>query len=144
MKHSAKAAARLARHRQRQARRDAAAEPADLAQPATGPGSAFRTATAVSDSERRARRPRLAQLAYGLVLAGILVGLAIMHGGGQAVKGGTLVIAGAVLAGSLTRLILPDGRAGLLESRQRLVDVALLTVIGTGLLTAGLIVQVPG
>ena len=143
MKHSAKAAARRARDRQKQARRGAAAGPAGPAR-AAGSGPASRAATAVPDTRQQAARPRLAQLAYGLVLAGTVAGLAVMGGGGQAVKGGTLVIAGAVLAGSLTRLILPDSRAGLLGSRRRLVDVALLTALGTGLLTAGLIVQVPG
>jgi hypothetical protein len=51
-----------------------------------------------------------------------------------------LVIAGALLAGSLTRLVLPDGRVGLLGSRRRLADVAALTALGVGLLIAGLIV----
>lgn len=98
------------------------------------------TATMVS---KGAGRHRLAQLPYALVLAGMVLGLALMQGGVQAVRGGTLVIAGALLAGSLTRLVLPDGRAGLLGSRRRLVDVAVLTALGVGLLVAGLIVKVP-
>jgi hypothetical protein len=141
MKHSAKAAARLARERAKQARRGTGAAQAG-ARPAGR--TAGRTATAVPDSRKQPARPSLAQLPYVLVLAGIVLGLVLMRGGGQAVKGGTLVLAGAVLAGSLTRLILPDGRAGLLGSRRRLVDVALLTALGTGLLTAGLILRVPG
>jgi len=67
-----------------------------------------------------------------------------MRGGGQAVRGGTLVIAGALLAGSVLRIVLPEGRAGMLGSRRRLADVAVLTVLGVGLLIAGLIVQIPG
>jgi hypothetical protein len=55
-----------------------------------------------------------------------------------------LVIAGALLAGSLTRLVLPDSRVGLLRSRRRLVDVALLAALGAGLLISGLFVQVHG
>ena len=89
-------------------------------------------------------RPRLAHLPYAVVLAGTVIGLVLMQVGGHAVRSGTLVIAGALLAGSLTRLVLPEGRAGLLGSRRRLVDVALLTALGAGLLTAGLIVQLPG
>ncbi len=78
------------------------------------------------------------QLPYLLVLAGLVAGLATARGGGQAVKGGTLVIAGALLAGSLMRLVLPDGRAGMLASRRRLADVAVLGALGAGLLVAGL------
>jgi hypothetical protein len=152
MKHSAKAAAKLARQRKKQARRDATAAASRTAATAAavGAGAAARAATAstparsVAGGRPHTMTPRLAQLPYALVLAGLVAGLALMQGGSQAVKSGTLVIAGAVLAGSLTRLVLPAGRAGLLRSRRRLVDVALLTVLGAGLLIAGLIVQVPG
>jgi len=77
-------------------------------------------------------------------MAGIAVGLVTMRGGGQAVRGGTLVIAGALLAGSVIRMVLPEGRVGMLGSRRRLADVAVLAALGIGLLTAGLIVQIPG
>ena len=92
----------------------------------------------------QAAHQRLVQLPYAIVLAGTVAGLVLMQVAKDAVRGGTLVIAGALLAASLTRLVLPEGRAGLLGSRRRLVDVALLTALGAGLLTAGLIVQVPG
>jgi hypothetical protein len=205
MKHSAKAVAKLAREREKLARRSgqpggAGAVPADEASRAAQPGPAgaaaavteegrvasvpppasarsaasiagaasapfaaasvadpslandtdlptqapapARSATATTVSKGAARH-RLAQLPYALVLAGMVLGLALMQGGVQAVRGGTLVIAGALLAGSLTRLVLPEGRAGLLGSRRRLVDVAVLTALGVGLLVAGLIVKVP-
>jgi Protein of unknown function (DUF3017) len=90
------------------------------------------------------RRRRTAQLPYWIVLAGLAAGLLIIRSGGQAVRGGTLVLAGALLAGAAIRLTLPEGRAGLLQSRRRLVDGAVLAVLGVGLLIAGLIVQVPG
>jgi len=89
------------------------------------------------------RRRLTAQLSYWVVLAGVLAGLLTVRGGGQAVRGGTLVIAGALLAGSLIRLALPEGRAGMLGSRRRLVDVAVMAALGIGLLIAGLIVQIP-
>jgi hypothetical protein len=54
------------------------------------------------------------------------------------------VIAGALLAGSLARLVLPESKAGMLGSRRRLVDVAVLGILGVGLLVAGLIAKVPG
>jgi hypothetical protein len=86
----------------------------------------------------------LTQLPYLLVLAGLVAGLATIRSGSHAVRGGTLVIAGALLAGSLMRLILPAGRAGMLGSRRRLADVAALALLGIGLLIAGLVAKVPG
>jgi Protein of unknown function (DUF3017) len=83
-------------------------------------------------------------LPYGIVLAGVVAGLATVRGGGQAVRSGTLVIAGALLAGCLARLVLPDGRAGMLGSRRRLADVAVLGVLGVGLLVAGLFAPLGG
>jgi Protein of unknown function (DUF3017) len=86
----------------------------------------------------------LTQLPYLLVLAGMVAGLATIRSGEQAVRGGTLVIAGALLAGSLMRLFLPAGRAGMLGSRRRLADVAALALLGIGLLIAGLVARIPG
>jgi Protein of unknown function (DUF3017) len=118
VKHSARAVARQAKAGARQARAgEAAARRA-------GPQS----------SGRR----WLTRLPYCIVVAGMAVGLATARGGGQAVKSGTLVIAGALLAGSLIRLVLPDDRAGMLASRRRLADVAALAALGVGLLVAGL------
>jgi Protein of unknown function (DUF3017) len=120
VKHSAKALARQAK-----AQRAAAAQ---------GAGK---------DGESGGGRHLLAQFPYWLVLAGVVAGLATIRGGGQAVRGGTLVIAGALLAGSLARLVLPEGKAGMLGSRRRIVDVGILGILGIGLLVAGLIVAVP-
>jgi hypothetical protein len=55
-----------------------------------------------------------------------------------------LVMAGALLAGALARLVLPEGKVGMLSSRRRLVDAAVLATLGAGLLIAGLIAKVPG
>jgi hypothetical protein len=77
------------------------------------------------------------------VLTGVVAGLATVREGDQAVRGGTLVVAGALLAGALARLVLPDGKVGLLKSRRRLVDVGALVTLGVGLLIAGLIAKVP-
>ena len=96
-----------------------------------------------------ARQPRgpggrtvINQLPYWIVFAGIAIGLATMHGKMQSVKSGTLVIAGALLAGAIARAVLPEGRAGMLGSRRRLLDVAALAALGVGLLIAGLVVKV--
>jgi hypothetical protein len=86
----------------------------------------------------------LTQVPYLLVLAGVVAGLATIRSGEQAVRSGTLVIAGALLAGALMRLILPAGRAGMLGSRRRLADVAALALLGIGLLIAGLVARIPG
>jgi hypothetical protein len=53
-------------------------------------------------------------------------------------------MAGALLVGALARLVLPEGKAGMLSSRRRLVDVVVLATLGMGLLIAGLIAKVPG
>jgi hypothetical protein len=101
-------------------------------------------ATGGEATRGRVEHQKAVQLPYAIVLAGVVAGLVLMQVAKDAVRGGTFVIAGALLAASLTRLVLPEGRAGLLGSRRRLVDVALLTVLGAGLLTAGLIAHVPG
>jgi hypothetical protein len=116
VKHSARALARQARTQQQGVRQDASSA---------------------------GRRRFLAQVPYWLVMAGIVAGLATVGGGGQAVRGGTLVMAGALLVGSLARLVLPEGKAGMLGSRRRIVDVGVLGLLGIGLLVAGLIVVVP-
>jgi hypothetical protein len=184
MKHSAKAVAKLAREREKQASRAARPDGAggardaggadgadgadsahsqavgngtDATAPVPATATATATAAAASPASPAAARPataiaarsragtrRLAQLPYAVVVAGILVGLGVMRGGAQDVKGGTLVMAGALLAGSLARLLLPESRVGLLGSRRRLLDAAALTALGVGLLIAGLIVKVPG
>jgi Protein of unknown function (DUF3017) len=163
MKHSAKAAARLARERAKLDRRQAARGdaagrpgspvpgspvPGSLVPGSPVPGSAAPAAPAQTRAAAGAAggvaHLRLTQLPYVLVLAGIAAGLVLMEVAKDAVRGGTFVIAGALLAGSVTRLALPDSRAGLLRSRRRLVDVAVFGALGAGLLVAGLVVQVPG
>jgi hypothetical protein len=50
-----------------------------------------------------------------------------------------LAVAGIVLIGALARLVLPERSAGMLASRRRLADVAVLGALGVGLLVAGLV-----
>lgn len=122
MKHSAKAMARQ-----------------DRAQA----GSTRQPAARFGRLSTRTRR-LTAQLPYGIVVAGVVAGLATIRSGDLAVRGGTLVMAGALLAGALARLVLPEGKAGMLSSRPRLVDAGVLAMLGMGLLIAGLIAKVPG
>jgi multisubunit Na+/H+ antiporter MnhB subunit len=84
------------------------------------------------------RRLRWQQLPYAIVLCGVALALVWMRQSGQDVRGGTLAVAGILFAAALARLALPERRAGMLASRRRLADVAVLTALGTGLLVAGL------
>jgi hypothetical protein len=123
VKHSGKAPARLGRTRDS--------------------SSQDRVADSGASSHSRVQR-LTAQLPYAIVLAGVVAGLATIRSGDLAVRGGTLVMAAALLTGALARLVLPESKAGMLSSRRRLVDAAVLATLGVGLLIAGLIAKVPG
>jgi hypothetical protein len=69
-------------------------------------------------------------------VAGVLVW---MRQGGVNARGGTLAVAGIVLAAALARLALPERRAGMLVTRGRLADVVILTALGAGVLAAALV-----
>jgi hypothetical protein len=84
-------------------------------------------------------RSRAAQLPYWIVLAGTAVALALTRERALGIRGGTLALAGILLAAALARLALPERRAGLLVSRRRLVDVPILAALGVGLLVASLV-----
>jgi len=86
----------------------------------------------------------VAQLPYLVVLAVAIGSLAWMwEGGVQRAKEGTLALAGAMFIGALSRLVLPEARAGMLASRRRLVDVVCLAALAVGLLVAGLVLPTP-
>jgi hypothetical protein len=93
---------------------------------------------------RPEREPRLAQVPFWIITCGLVGALAWMAGGERHVRGGTLVMAGVLLAAAAARLALPNRRAGMLGSRRRLVDVAAFAALGIGLLIAGLIFPAPG
>jgi len=84
-------------------------------------------------------RQRWRQLPYGIAICCVALALVWMRQNGQNVRGGTLAVAGVLFAAALTRLALPERRVGMLASRRRLTDVAVLAVLGTGLLVAGLL-----
>jgi Protein of unknown function (DUF3017) len=85
------------------------------------------------------RRGRWQQVPYFIAICGLVLALVWMRQNGQNVRGGTLAVAGILLAAALVRLILPERRAGMLVSRRRLADVAVLAAFGIGLLVAGLV-----
>jgi hypothetical protein len=84
-------------------------------------------------------RQRWQQLPYGIAICCVALALVWIRQNGQNVRGGTLAVAGVLFAAALTRLALPERRVGMLASRRRLTDVAVLAVLGTGLLLAGLL-----
>ena len=74
-----------------------------------------------------------------ITVTGVVVTVALMWQRVFSIRGGTLAVAGIVLAAALARLALPERRAGMLASRGRLVDAAVLAALGIGLLVAGLV-----
>jgi hypothetical protein len=79
------------------------------------------------------------QVPYLIVLAGAAAGLGwVLDRGTQGVRGGTLALAGAMFAGALARLVLPESRAGMLVSRSRAIDVGTFLALAAGLLAVGL------
>jgi Protein of unknown function (DUF3017) len=133
VRHSAPAASRS-----RKQRRAPASRPPDAAADDPAGGSARGEPPGAGGPRRAAGRPRWRQLPYAIVLCGLALALVWMRQSGQNVKGGTLAVAGILFAAALARLALPERRAGMLASRRRLADVAVLTALGTGLLVAGL------
>jgi hypothetical protein len=91
----------------------------------------------------RGSEARFGQLPYVAVTVGVGIALLIISQGVHFVRSGTLVLAGVLLIAAMARLVLPERRAGLLSSRRRLLDVAILGALGIGLLVAGLVVPVP-
>jgi DUF3017 family protein len=139
MRHSAPSASRLRRQR-----RAAVSRPLKTPAPPGPSGPADRPASsdvpgAAGSRRAAAGRQRWRQLPYVVALCCLALALIWMRQGGQNIKGGTLAVAGIVFAAALARLALPERRVGMLASRRRLTDVAVLAALGTGLLVAGLL-----
>jgi hypothetical protein len=121
------------------------ADPAAAEQPRSAsrpplPAAAHRAVSARSGS-RRAHRPGSQRWgpAYLGVLCGVVLSLCYLWRGPQNARAGTLAVAGLLIAAATTRLLLPEHRAGMLVSRRRLADVAVLSGLGVALLVAGLV-----
>jgi Protein of unknown function (DUF3017) len=122
--------------------RPASGPPASL--PPAGPRAEGDEADPAAGRAGASARRRLAELLpYLIVICGTGLSLLAMRQGEQDVRGGTLELAGVLLAAAVARLALPDARAGLLASRRRLADVAAFAALGIGLLVAGLFFPVP-
>ena len=101
---------------------------------------------AVPPRGSRARRSgpvRGSQVAYVIVLAGLVAGLAYIWQGPHSVREGTFILAGALFVAVAARLALPERRAGMLASRRRYIDVTVLAILAIGLLVAGLVLPTP-
>ena len=86
------------------------------------PASAVPGTPAAPPRGSRARRSgpvRGAQVAYVIVLAGLVAGLAYIWQGPHSVREGTFILAGALFVAVAARLALPERRAGMLASRRR-------------------------
>ena len=73
------------------------------------------------------------------MLGGVALSLCYLWRGPQNARAGTLAVAGLLIAAAVARLVLPEHRAGMLVSRRRLADVAVLSGLGVALLVAGLV-----
>jgi Protein of unknown function (DUF3017) len=112
-------------------------------QPAGPPADGGNAGPAAGRPVASASRRLAELLPYLIVICGTVLSLLIMRQGQHEVRGGTLVLAGVLLAAAAARLALPDRRAGLLASRRRLADVAAFAALGIGLLVAALFFPVP-
>ena len=151
MRHSAPSASRLRRQQRAAAVRPAppparGQAPASGQRPASGEAAAGAHVPATDEASGAPGSRRAGtsgrwwrQLPYLIVLCCVALALLWMHRSEQNVRGGTLAVAGLVLAAALARLALPERGAGMLASRRRLTDVAVMTALGTGLLIAGLL-----
>jgi hypothetical protein len=92
-----------------------------------------------SDPRRTSGSKGPGELALGLVLLGVVVGLALVAEDHW--KQGLSLIGVTLLAAALARLVLPARSIGLLVVRSRPFDVAALALLGAAIL--GVTFQVP-
>ncbi len=99
-------------------------------------------ASAAAEHSLAPRRPRtVGGVVFLLVLAVTLTGVVVValshwHAG--------LILSGAALLGAgCARLVLPNGQAGMLGVRRKLVDVSTLVVLGVGLLVVAALIREP-
>jgi hypothetical protein len=89
------------------------------------------------------RPSRWQPLPYSIVLAGVLAGLGWVWIGSHQLKVGMAIAACAFIAGAVARLVLPERQAGLLASRDRVIDFLALACFGTCIFTLALVLPNP-
>jgi hypothetical protein len=95
------------------------------------------------DSRVRTVPAQWQHVAYGVVVAGVVGGLAWMWLGSRQVKAGMMTVAVALIVAAVARLVLPERRAGLLVSRPRVADVMVLAFLGTCIMALSLVLPPP-
>jgi hypothetical protein len=78
-------------------------------------------------------------LPYLIIMAGVAAGLFVAGEGSAHASRGAEVAGGSLLLAALARLVLPQGRAGMLASRSKVIDVLAFAALGGGVLALGLI-----
>ena len=79
------------------------------------------------------------QVSYVVVVVCLVAGILVAWRGSHDVAAGAEIVGGALLAGALVRLLLPQTAAGLLANRRRFSDVLALGTLGAGLLALALV-----
>jgi hypothetical protein len=80
---------------------------------------------------------------WPLLLVLAVAGTALIVVGNNHFKRGTVLFAMAICLAALLRAVLPDGAAGLLRVRSRVVDVVTMAALGSAALVAALVVPPP-
>jgi len=80
-------------------------------------------------------------MVYLVVLAATVAGIGVAAAGRWRL--GIAWVGGSLLAAAVARLVLPESQSGMLHVRRRLVDVALLIILGGGLLVSVAAVPTP-
>lgn len=105
--------------------------------------SGGRATTRSAAHSARRRRPAAISLGYFVLLAFAASGIAIACQSAKDVRGGIALTGGTLLAAAGARLVLPEHLAGLLVTRRRVLDTMTFGLLGTGLLTIGLLLPPP-
>lgn len=84
-----------------------------------------------------------AHLPYAIALAGMAGGLGWVALGSGHVRAGAMVVGAALLVAAAARLVLPERLAGLLISRRRPADVAVMASLGAGVVALVLALPFP-
>jgi DUF3017 family protein len=114
--------------------------PAPASPPPASPAPASGAPASGAEAERAREERSIARVPYLAVLVCAVVGVCIAWREGSAGGGdGAVVLGAALLAAAVARLLLPARLAGLLATRKRATDVLTLTLLGAGLLIAGLV-----
>lgn len=92
-------------------------------------------------ADPRSASRRFGEIPFLLVLAGVALGLTVV--GLHHFKRGAALMAAALVVGAVLRLVLPEGRSGLLAVRSRAFDVMTLAGLGVAVIVVAALVPPP-